>query len=257
MGEGFYGEEIMNKTAWITGILTGLMVLLAALGALGTAVESIAGDEALYGVQSRQAVMQANGFASEEEVTVYIGLDPAQQELLGRELAAYVTGKTDAMATDALNDREQQHMADVRGIVTALGRMSKTCLTLAAALAVVTAWTGAKLKRRRLPRLIGGLAAVGLLALAALPAAGALVSDGFAQMFTAMHGLLFDNDLWLMNPQTDSLIRLMPRRGFGQALAEVVSRALRILMIVWVTLLILHAIVQSMIRRHLTEGENA
>ena len=29
----------MNKMAWITGILTGLMVLLAALGALGTAVE--------------------------------------------------------------------------------------------------------------------------------------------------------------------------------------------------------------------------
>ncbi|MGN0991237.1 MAG: DUF1461 domain-containing protein [Candidatus Ventricola sp.] len=246
----------MNKMAWITGILTGLMVLLAALGALGTAVESIAGDEALYGAQSRQAVMRANGFASEEEVSAYIGLDAAQQQAAAGELAAYVTGGADALP-EMLNENERQHMRDVRALIAQVSGMSRAALTAAAALAVVTAWTGAKLKRRRLPRLIGGLAAVGLLALAALTAAGALASGGFAQMFTAMHGLLFDNDLWLMNPQTDVLIRMMPQTLFEQALLDVANRALRMLLIVWVTLLVLHAIVQSMIRRHLTEGEDA
>ena len=246
----------MNKMAWITGILTGLMVLLAALGALGTAVESIAGDEALYGAQSRQAVMRANGFASEEEVSAYIGLDAAQQQDAAGELAAYVTGGADALP-EMLNENERQHMRDVRAVIARVSGLSRAALTAAAALAVVTAWTGAKLKRRRLPRLIGGLAAVGLLALATLLAAGALASGGFAQMFTAMHGLLFDNDLWLMNPQTDVLIRMMPQTLFEQALLDVANRALRMLLIVWVTLLVLHAIVQSMIRRHLTEGEDA
>ena len=246
----------MNRMAWITGILTGMMVLLAALGALGTAVESIAGDEALYGAQSRQAVMREHGFASEEEISAYIGLDPAQQQAAAGELAACVAGVADALP-EMLNENERQHMADVRALIARISGMSRAALTAAAALAVVTAWTGAKLKRRRLPRLIGGLAAVGLLALAALLAAGVLASDGFAQMFTAMHGLLFDNDLWLMNPQTDILIRMMPQTLFEQALADAASRALRMLLIVWMTLIVLHGIVQSMICRHLSHGEAA
>ena len=247
----------MNKMAWITGILTGAMLLLAALGALGTAVTDIAGDEAFYTAQSRQAVMEEKGFTSQEQVSAYIGLDEVQQAQLGRELAAYVTGKADALTADALNEKEQRHMADVRGIVLALAGMGKTCLTLAAALAVAAAWTGAKLKRRRLPRLLGGLAALLLLALPVLLVASGIAGGGFAQMFTAMHEALFDNDLWLMDPRTDILIRMMPQTLFEQALLDVTSRAMRTLLIVWVALLALHGIVGSMIRRHLTEGENA
>ena len=246
----------MKKMAWMTGILTGLMVLLAALGAVGVAVKNIAGDETFYAAQSRQAVMQEGGFASEEEVTAYIGLDEAQQQAVAGELAAYVTGGADALP-EMLNENERQHMADVRALFARISGMSRAALTAAAALAVVTAWTGAKLKRRRLPRLIGGLAAVGLLALAAMLSADVLASDGFAQMFTAMHGLLFDNDLWLMNPQADVLIRMMPQTLFEQALLDVVNRALRALLIVWMTLLVLHEIVQSMIRRQLSHGEAA
>ena len=181
----------------------------------------------------------------------------AVRSVEGAKLAAYVTGEADALTADVLNEKERQHMADVRGIVTALAGMGKTCLTLAAALAVAAAWTGARLSRRRLPGLIGGLAVPVLLALPVLLAAGGIAADGFAQMFTAMHEALFDNDLWLMDPRTDILIRMMPQTLFEQALLDVVNRALRMLLIVWVTLLALHGIVGSMIRRHLTEGENA
>lgn len=246
----------MKKMAWLTGILTGLMVLLAALGAVGVAVKNIAGDETLYAAQSRQAVMQEGGFASEAEVTAYIGLDEMQQQAVADELATYVTGGADALP-EILNEDERQHMRDVRAIVASVANMSRTCLTLAAALAVVTAWTGAKLKRRNLPRLIGGLAAVGLLTLAALLAAGALASGGFAQMFTAMHELLFDNDLWLMNPETDILIRMMPQTLFEQALLDGANQALRVFLLVWVMLIALHGIVQSMICRHLSQREAA
>ena len=244
----------MKKMAWLTGILTGLMVLLAALGAVGVAVKNIAGDETFYAAQSRQAVMQEGGFASEAEVTAYIGLDEMQQQAVAGGMAAYVTGGADALP-EILNENERQHMRDVRAIMASIANMSRTCMTLAAALAVVTAWTGAKLKRRNLPRLIGGLAAVGLLTLAALLAAGALASGGFAQMFTVMHELLFDNDLWLMNPETDILIRMMPQPLFEQALLSVVNRALRTFALVWAMLLAVEWTVSGMIRRHLDKGE--
>ena len=32
--------------------------------------------------------------------------------------------------------------------------------------------------------------------------------------FETMHGLLFDNDYWLFNPQTDSVIKILPDRFF-------------------------------------------
>ena len=122
-------DKIMKKMAWITGILTGLMVLLAALGAVGVAVKNIAGDETFYAAQSRQAVMQEGGFASEEEVTAYIGLDQAQQQAVASELAAYVTGEADALP-ELLNEDEQQHMRDVRTVVASMANMSRMYLTL-------------------------------------------------------------------------------------------------------------------------------
>lgn len=243
----------MKKMAWITGILTGLMVLLAALGAVGAAVRNIAGDETFYAAQSRQAVMQEHGFASEEEVSAYIGLDPAQQREAGEALAAYVTGGADALP-EVLRENERAHMRDVRGIVMAMANMSRTCLTLAAALAVVTAWTGARLKSRK-PALLGGLAAVGLIALLAALAAGMIASGGFERAFVAMHEALFDNELWLMDPQTDILIRMMPTALFEQALLRCASQALRVLLIVWAMLLAVREIVGRMIRRHI--GEHA
>lgn len=244
----------MKKMAWMTGILTGLMVLLAALGAVGVAVRSIAGDETFYAAQSRQAVMQAHGFASEEEVTAYIGLDAAQQEALGRDLAAYVTGRSDALPSDVLNGNESQHMMDVRSIVAAMDNMSRMYLTLAAALAVVTAWTGARLRQRCRPKLIGSLAAVGLLMLIVMNTVNEIASGGFAQMFVAMHEVLFANDLWLMDPATDVLIRMMPQQLFEQALANGANQALRMLLIAWAALIALHEIILNMIRRHLREA---
>jgi len=249
-------EKIMKKMAWITGILTGLMVLLAALGAVGVAVKNIAGDETFYAAQSRQAVMQEGGFASEEEVTAYIGLDQAQQQAVASELAAYVTGEADALP-ELLNEDEQQHMRDVRTVVASMANMSRMYLTLAAALAVVTAWTGAKLKKRNLPRLIGALAAVGLIMLIVMNLVNEITAGGFAQMFTAVHEVLFDNDLWLMNPDTDILIRMMPQTLFEQALLGGANQALRVFLLVWVMLIALHEIVQRMIRRHLSERKAA
>lgn len=244
----------MKKTAWITGVLTGLMVLLAALGALGMAVKNIAGDETLYAAQSRQAVMQAHGFSTEAEVTAYIGLEETAQQDAAGKLAAYVTGGADELPT-VLNENERAHMRDVRGIVVTMADMGRMCLTLAAALAVVTAWTGAK-QKRRLPGILGTLAAVGLLALLAAGTAGMAASGGFERMFVAMHEVLFDNELWLMNPETDILIRMMPTQLFEQAFWVAINQALRVLLIVWAMLLAVQEIVTNMIRRHVSGGEH-
>lgn len=245
----------MKRMSIITGALCGLMVLLAAAGALLGAVRAVATDARLYGEQSRAAVAQTLEDASEDAVTAYIGLNAAQQDGVAAELAQYMAGGESGLSF--LNERERQHMADVRGIVTMIGSLSRAALSLAAALAVAAAWTGARLKRPMLPRAVGVLAAVALAALVAGGAALVISSAGFEAAFVRMHELLFDNDLWLLDPATDILIRMMPQPLFEQALLSVVSRALRMLALVWAMLLAVEWTVSGMIRRHLDKGERA
>ena len=245
----------MKRMSIITGALCGLMVLLAAVGSLLGAVRAVATDARLYGEQSRAVVAQTLEDASEDAVTAYIGLNAAQQDGVAAELSQYMAGGETGLSF--LNERERQHMADVRGIVTTIGSVSRMCLSLAAALAVAAAWTGARLRRRMLPRAIGVLAAVGLVALAAAGAALVIGSAGFEAAFVRLHELLFDNDLWLLDPQTDILIRMMPQPLFEQALLRVVSRALRTFALVWAMLLAVEWTVSGMIRRHLDKGEEA
>ena len=245
----------MKRMSIITGALCGLMVLLAAVGSLLGAVRAVATDARLYGEQSRAAVAQTLEDASEDAVTAYIGLNAAQQDGVAAELSQYMAGGETGLSF--LNERERQHMADVRGIVTTIGSVSRMCLSLAAALAVAAAWTGARLRRRMLPRAIGVLAAVGLVVLVAAGAALVIGSAGFEAAFVRLHELLFDNDLWLLDPQTDILIRMMPQLLFEQALLRVVSRALRTFALVWAMLLAVEWTVSGMIRRHLDKGEEA
>ena len=244
----------MKKMAWITGALTCLMVLAAALGCVWATAGGMAADARFYSEASREAVGRALGGADEAAVTAYIGLTGAEQAAFAQETAAFMKGETDALPA-VLNEREQQHMRDVRALVTAAANMGRACLTLAAALAVATAWTGAKVKKRGLAGLAGGLVAVSVIMLAVMRVTQGLADGGFEAMFVQMHELLFTNDLWMLDPETDVLIRMMPQPLFEQALLNGANRALRMFLIVWAMLLAVQATVSGMIRRHMGGGE--
>ena len=246
----------MKKLSWITGILTCLMVLFAALGAVCGTIDQVATDENFYGGMSRAAVAKYLNVENDPQVsakvTEYIGLDDAQQTAFAGEMAAFMAGETDAQP-DVLNEKEQQHMRDVRNLTRSAADMSKTYLTIAVILAVVSAWTGAKLKSRVKPRLIGGLSAVTVIMIMVQNIMNQVASGGFETLFVQMHEAIFTNDLWLMDPNTDVLIRMMPQPLFEQALLNGANQALRMLLIVWVMLLAVYEIVSRMIRRHVSK----
>ncbi len=248
----------MRKLSWITGVLTCVMVLLAALGAVCGAIDQIATDEDFYGGMSRFAVAKHLGVVEDErivtKVTEYIGLTPEEQNVFAKEMASFMAGETDEQP-DVLNEKERQHMLDVRAITRGAAGMSRTYLTIAVALAVVTAWTGAKLKSRVRPRLIGGLAAVTIIMVIVQNVMNQVTAGGFETLFVQMHETLFTNDLWLMDPATDILIRMMPQPLFEQALLNGANLALRMLLIVWVMLMAVYEIVSRMIRRHVSKED--
>ena len=244
----------MKKLSWITGILTCLMVLFAALGAVCGTIDQMARDAYFYGGMSRAAVKAYLAAESDEQVTQYIGLTDAEQDAFAKDMAEFMAGQTD-MQPDILNEKEQQHMLDVRNLTQSAAGMSKTHMTIAAVLAVIAAWTGARLKSRVKPGLIGALAAVTVIMVIVQNIMNQVSGGGFEALFVQMHELIFTNDLWLMNPDTDILIRMMPQPLFEQALLNGANQALRMLLIVCVLLIVVEEIVLRMIRRHLKKDE--
>lgn len=244
----------MKKMAWITGILTGMMIIFAALGSVLNAVCQIAVDETFYHEQSRAAVKKAMGYTTEEEVSAYIGLTQEQQKEFAWIASRYMLGEDQSIDFPLyVSEDEVRHMIDVRGLIFTARDMSKVYLTLAAALAVVIAWTGARLKNRMRPQLIGALAAVTVMMVLVQNIVNQISAGGFETLFVQMHETLFTNDLWMMNPETDILIRIMPQPLFEQALVNGANMALRMLLVMAVMLFAIDLLVGGMIRRHLNK----
>lgn len=246
----------MNRMKWITNALAALMIVLAAVGSLCAAVVQKAFDVQLYSGMSRAAVMDTLGVTDamdgSAQTTAYIGLTDEEQETFAQEIVSFMQGETDVQPA-VFNEREQQHMLDVRGLIQLADQAAKVCLTLAAGLAVVIAWTGARDKRRGMPF---GVLIGALIVATAIGLAYALVqSQGFEALFIRFHELFFTNDLWLLNPQTDILIRMMPQLLFERAAMDVVPKALQTFLIVWIMQCAVYGIVGGLIRRNLTERE--
>ena len=246
----------MNKLNWITHTLAALMIVLAALGSLCSAVTQTAFDTQLYSGKSRQSVMDTLGVTDAMDIsaqtTAYIGLTDGEQSVFAQEMVSFMKGETDAQPA-VLNERERQHMLDVRALVLLAQRMSQAFMTIAAGLAVVIAWTGAREKRRRV--LPGMLIGVMITATAAVLARVLMDVQGFEALFIRFHELFFTNDLWLLDPQTDVLIRMMPQLLFERAAADTAAAALRLFVIVCAMLCAVCFIVGGVIRRNLTERE--
>ena len=245
----------MRKMGLVTGLLAALAVVLAAAGAVCGAVSALARDTRTYGADSRMAVMDAMGCASQQEVTAYVGIDEAQQEELARALAAEMAGEPErGVIAEHLNERERQHLRDVQGLVSLADSVSKGCVSVAAGLAVAIAWTGARLTRRRRSIALGAVCGVLAMGLLAGGAALAIHAAGFETAFVRLHELAFDNELWLMNPETDMLIRMMPQLLFERLTVRLASRACAGLTGILAMLALVTELVGGMIGRHLSEG---
>lgn len=237
----------------VTDALVFAIIVLAAAGSLCAALTQRAFDEQLYSEQSRAAVADALGVAdADAQTTACIGMTPEEQDVFARDIVAFLRGETDEQPA-ALNGREQQHMLDVRRLIRLAQRVVQISMTVAAGLCVMAAWTGARDGRRGI---LPGTAA-GLLLVAACVGivAGLLRAQGFEALFVRMHEIAFDNDLWLLDPKTDILIRMMPQQLFERAAKDAAIRAAGTFAVVWALLCAVYRIVGGMIRRNLTERE--
>lgn len=160
----------------------------------------------------------------EKEYLKYEVLDDLEMKIedamdVTEEMMAYLRGNREDLVVNTIvdgetreffNDREKAHMVDVQNLFLGGLDLRRGAATGFLAALIFLVFTKADWKKI-LPKsfLIGVgsfIAAVGILAI--------LVAIDFNKYFTIFHEIFFDNDLWILDPRTDLLIRMLPEGFF-------------------------------------------
>ena len=130
--------------------------------------------------------------------------------LIGRRPELSVITDVDGQTQDFFNEQDRLHMADVKNLF--LGGLTLRWVLLAAAAVLIALLVLLKGDWRRIiPRAY--FIALGIF-LAVTVLLGALFASDFTKYFTIFHEIFFTNDLWLFDPATDYMIRMLPEGFF-------------------------------------------
>lgn len=133
-------------------------------------------------------------------------LDYLKDEAQSLDMMATIDGQRE----EVFGEREKQHMVDVKNLYLDFRQLRRLCSALVIGLVIFGVLFGKRMLYHTLNR-VKYIVPVLLLAVGAV---GALFATDFNRYFTIFHELFFDNDLWLLNPQTDILINMVPEVYF-------------------------------------------
>jgi integral membrane protein (TIGR01906 family) len=120
------------------------------------------------------------------------------------------------------NEREVAHLADVKWLIQLVNKVQElSALYIVSYLIIGLVWI-----RGGMWAVIAGPVAVGSLAtLLLLAVVGLIVLVGFDSLFLWFHQISFSNLLWILDPNTDYLIRLFPQDFFFDTMLLVAGAA--------------------------------
>ena len=201
-----------ERKALLWGVLLTVFFTLALMTGI---IQAFASSEALWRAElSRFAPPERTGLAEGEE------------RLMAAHIAEYLGGAKDSFqyraafpdgsVRNCFHEYELTHMADCRNLIRLDQIVFEICATGLVALGAGAAWVlraGEGSREARGRALAGARGALW----AESGAAAALIlwaCVNFDGLFVTFHKVAFSNDLWLLNPRTDLLIRLMPQELF-------------------------------------------
>ncbi|MBQ6375227.1 MAG: TIGR01906 family membrane protein [Clostridia bacterium] len=206
-----------RKTTGTAALTTGFAVLCVII--LLTAVHAVGTDAGLYhSEQVKAGILPA------------AGIRDADLRMLDGRLADYLSGDAAALYSDAqadapgapvvqvaidgearaaFNEREMAHLQDCYRLFALLRKVRSRLIPWAVLLIAGGAYI---LQDRRRARLCAWSSPWVLLV--PMGIAAAVVAADFDAAFTLFHRALFSNDLWLLDPRTDLLIRICPESMF-------------------------------------------
>lgn len=201
-----------KKTAPFWQTIPIALIVIGILMMLPMAVIRPASDsQHVAGLFEQHAQTQALVVGTKDYPVLAEGLS---DYLFGKAETAQITVEKNGLQSPAFSEDELTHLADVRGLFRLANIVFCGGVVLLIISGLLTAasssWDPRQALRRFIINAIKGI----LISLLVLLIVVILASINFHQAFFVMHQLLFTNDLWLLNPQTDLLLMLMQEPFF-------------------------------------------
>ena len=128
--------------------------------------------------------------------------------LIGKEEKLSIVTDVDGEHQDFFNEQDRLHLADVRNLFLGGLKLRNYAVILATILMIVL-----RTKKGYLQALFVYLILAAIL--------GVAMSIDFTSCFTLFHKLFFTNNLWIFDPETDYMIRMLPEGFFSDMVIRV------------------------------------
>ncbi len=176
-----------------------LVLLFSSLQALVFQPAYFQWQFARYNIEEATGMEKENLHDTMSEVMAY---------LQGKRDDLVITSRVRGVEREIFGEREKDHMVDVQNLFLAGFRMRNISLLLLLGSLYVLCRKGSRALTAR------ALVWASWLPLSLGLALGLVVSLDFSRYFVIFHEIFFDNDLWLLNPNTDILIQMLPEGFF-------------------------------------------
>lgn len=207
----------MKKLLYIPGVIMALAVLMAVFL---TCIESVvySGMELFRTEYEKYGICELMDMEMGDLLGV---MEHTLGYMRGDEEELQVTTTVAGERVDFYNEREISHMVDVRNLVVGAFFL-RAALAAAALLCLLIILAGRPPRLARTIALSFLIGAVIFLAFIVFIAVFAAVD--FTAFWTRFHGVLFTNDLWLLNPATDRMINICPEGLFHDIVVQISLR---------------------------------
>lgn len=203
--------KIVKVTGWITLDLMFFIVLLF------TSVQVVVYNDNYFEWHYRQHdIMNETKMDLNNLMDV---TDKMMDYLIDRRDTLDMTAIIEGQEQEVFGEREKAHMIDVKDLFLA----GKQLRDLFAIILCVLFLYFAKMKREYLMDWVNQLRIFFISSFIAIAVFAAIISTDFNKYFTLFHELFFKNDLWLLDPETDILVNMVPEIFFFETVLLIVT----------------------------------
>lgn len=202
----------------IADILSAIAGFLLSAAIIATVIDVVSFDRSFYEAEYRKNdTVSYTGMSAEDNLRA---TDTLLDYLQDKRQDIVCTAVVSGTEREVFNERETLHMVDVKALYQNAIRVRNGCVITAVILLVLSVLNG---KKSFFSVLRSGWKNGILLTGAVILFIAIWALADFNQFWTNFHLLFFDNDLWLLDPNTSIMINLFPGSFFFDLVTRIIA----------------------------------
>lgn len=202
----------------IADILSAIAGFLLSAAIIATVIDVVSFDRSFYEAEYRKNdTVSYTGMSAEDNLRA---TDTLLDYLQDKRQDIVCTAVVSGTEREVFNERETLHIVDVKALYQNAIRVRNGCVITAVILLVLSVLNG---KKSFFSVLRSGWKNGILLTGAVILFIAIWALADFNQFWTNFHLLFFDNDLWLLDPNTSIMINLFPGSFFFDLVTRIIA----------------------------------